>query len=372
MTTSELVRRLRESGDLRSPGWERAMHAAPRHLFVPDRAWCTPDGGGAPFAIDRSADPERWREAAYADAAIVTQVDDGAGDPASGKGAWTSSLSAPGAVVSFLELLAPRDHDRVLEIGTGTGWTAALLSSRLGARRVTSVEVDERVAERAAANLREAGFAPDLVVGDGEKGVPARAPFDRVHVTCGVTVLPPSWIEQTRPGGVLLFPWMPSFGDGHKARLTVTGDGRAVGGFHGSADYMMLRSQRSPGFGDLDRDGEESRTRLAPRTVAGDSSGADVAIAGMLPDVLGDERIVRERPSLVLVDEAGTSWARCSYRVGADDFPVVQGGERRLWDEVEAAYLRWVGWGSPGRDRFGLVAGPEGQRVWFDRPSNVI
>ncbi|MEU6744660.1 methyltransferase domain-containing protein [Spirillospora sp. NPDC046719] len=372
MTTSELVRRLRESGDLRSPEWERAMHEAPRHLFVPDRAWCTPDGAGAPFAIDRSADPERWREAAYADAAIVTQVDDGAGDPASGQGAWTSSLSAPGAVVSFLELLAPRDHDRVLEIGTGTGWTAALLSSRLGARRVTSVEVDERVAERAAANLREAAFAPDLVVGDGEKGVPARAPFDRVHVTCAVTVLPASWIEQTRPGGVILFPWMPSLGDGHKARLTVTGDGRAIGRFHGSADYMMLRSQRSPGFGDLDRDGEESRTRLDPRTVDGDSSRAGIAIAGMLPDVLGDERIVRGRPSLVLVDGAGTSWARCSYRLGADDFLVVQGGERRLWDEVEAAYLRWVGWGSPGRDRFGLVAGPEGQRVWLDRPSNVI
>ncbi|MGI5325290.1 methyltransferase domain-containing protein [Actinomadura nitritigenes] len=367
MTTSELVRRLRENGDLRSPEWERAMGAAPRHLFVPDRAWCTPDG--APFAIDRFADPERWREAAYADAAIVTQVDDGAGDPASGRGARTSSLSAPGVVVSFLELLAPRDHDRVLEIGTGTGWTAALLSSRLGAGRVTSVEVDERVAETAAANLREAGFAPDLVIGDGEKGVPARAPFDRVHVTCGVTALPLSWVEQTRPGGMILFPWMPSFGDGHKARLTVTGDGHAIGRFHGSADYMMLRSQRSPGFGDLDRDGEETRTRLDPRTVTGDS---DVAIAGMLPDVLGAERIVRGRPGLVLVDEAGTSWARCSYRAGADDFPVVQGGERRLWDEVEAAYLRWVGWGSPGRDRFGLVAGVEGQRVWLDRPSNVI
>ncbi|WP_307800847.1 methyltransferase domain-containing protein [Actinomadura violacea] len=368
MTTSELVRLLRESGDLRSPEWERAMYAVPRHLFVPDRAWCVPDGAGAPYRIDRFADPERWREAAYADVAIVTQVDDGAGDPASGEGASTSSLSAPGAVVSFLELLAPRDHDRVLEIGTGTGWTAALLSSRLGDRRVTSVEVDDRVAERAAVNLREAGFAPGLVVGDGEKGVPERAPFDRVHVTCGVTVLPLSWIEQTRPGGVVLFPWMPSFGDGRKARLTVTGDGRAIGRFHGPADYMMLRSQRSPGFGDLERDGEETRTRLDPRTVA----GADIAIAGMLPDVLGAERVVQGLTCLVLADEAGTSWARCSHRAGADDFPVVQGGERRLWDEVEAAYLRWVGWGCPGRDRFGLVVGSEGQRVWLDRPSNTM
>ena len=165
---------------------------------------------------------------------------------------------------------------------------------------------------------------------------------------------------------------MPSFGDGHKARLTVTGDGRAIGRFHGSANYMMLRSQRSPGFGDLDRDGDESRTRLDPRTVTGDSYGADVAIAGMLPDVLGAERVVGGRPGLVLADEASTSWARCSHRPGADDFPVVQGGERRLWDEVEAAYLRWVEWGSPGRGQFGLVAGPEGQRVWLDRPSNVI
>lgn len=142
----------------------------------------------------------------YADAAVVTQVCDGDGDPATGQGPWTSSLSAPGAVAAFLELLAPRDHDRVLEIGTGTGWTAALLSARLGAGCVTSIEVDEAVAKQAAANLVAAGPIPALVTGDGAEGAPDSAPYDRVHVTCGVTTVPYAWVEQTRPGGVLVLP----------------------------------------------------------------------------------------------------------------------------------------------------------------------
>lgn len=62
-------------------------------------------------------------------------------------------------------------------------------------------------------------------------------------------------------------------------------------------------------------------------------------------------------------------WARC--QVGPAEHLVVQGGRRRLWDEVEDSCLRWVEWGSPGRDRFGLTVGRE-QHVWLDRPSNVI
>jgi protein-L-isoaspartate(D-aspartate) O-methyltransferase len=308
----------------------------------------------------------------YADAAVITQVRDGGGDPATGEGPWTSSLSAPGAVASFLELLAPRDHDRVLEIGTGTGWTAGLLSARLGAGCVTSIEVDEAVAKQAAANLEKAGLFPVLLTGDGAEGAPEGAPYDRVHVTCGVTTVPYAWVEQTRPGGVIVLPWMPEFADGHKARLTVTGDGRAIGRLHGTVAYMMLRAQRGAGVPEPG-DGTESATKLDPRTVTGDSYGADVAIAGMLPDVLGAERTTADgRFVLVLADTAGTSTASCEHRPGAREHLVRQSGPRRLWDEVADAYLRWVGWGSPGRERFGLTVGPDGQQVWRDDPVNVL
>jgi protein-L-isoaspartate O-methyltransferase len=369
-----LADRLTVAGDLTRPEWRRALLAAPRHLFAPARGWCAPEGAErTPHPIDRAADPDGWWDAVYADAAIITQVNDGDGDPATGQGRWTSSLSAPGAVAAFLELLAPRDHDRVLEIGTGTGWTAALLSARLGAACVTSIEVDERVAERAAANLEAAGFAPKLVVGDGSAGRPDGAPYDRVHVTCGVTTVPYAWVRQTRPGGVIVLPWMPEFGDGHKVRLTTTDDGRAIGRMHGAASYMMLRSQRGGGFPPMDSGGERSATQLDPRTITGDSYGADVAIAGMLPDVLGAERVTEDgRFALVLADTAGTAWARCEHRPGADSHVVAQDGDRRVWDEVSAAYLRWVAWGRPGRDRFGFTVRPEGQQIWLDDPANVI
>ncbi|GAA3508082.1 methyltransferase domain-containing protein [Actinomadura keratinilytica] len=374
-----LADRLSAAGDLTRPEWRDALHAVPRHLFVPNRAWCVPDGPAevAGHAIDRDADPRGWWDAAYADAAIITQVADGDGDPATGEGAWTSSLSAPGAVTAFLELLYPLDGHRVLEIGTGTGWTAALLSARLGDEHVTTIEVDPAVAEQAAANLRTAGYKPRLIIGDGADGAPDGAPYDRVHVSCGVTTVPYAWVQQTRPGGVIVLPWMPEWQGGHKVRLAAVGDGRAIGRFHGSASYMMLRAQRSTGLHVPDDPAaapgaEETVTLLDPRSVVGDSYGADVAIAGMLPDVMGDAHRDGDGWCLLLADTAGTSWARCRHRPGAREHLVHQAGPRRLWDEVADAYLRWVGWGSPPRSRFGLTVDTTGQHIWRDDPGNIV
>ncbi|WP_329519773.1 methyltransferase domain-containing protein [Spirillospora sp. NBC_01491] len=342
-------------GDLAGADVRRALHAAPRHLFAPARGWCAPDGPGERHVIDRDADPDGWWAGVYADASIVTQAADGAGDPAAGVDEATSSLSAPGAVVAFLELLGVRAGDRVLEIGTGTGWTAALLTT-LGAE-VTTVEVDPRLAETAARNLDAAGVGARLVGGDGAAGEPGGAPYDRVHVTCGVTTVPYAWVQQTRPGGRIVLPWMPEFGDGHKVRLTVTGDGRAIGRLHGAADFMVLRAQRTVLPGAPDGEVVESVTRLDPRVVA----HAGVAVAADVPDVMGGERDEGGDRWLVLADAAGTSWARC--RVGAGEHAVSQAGPRRLWDEVAAACLRWIERGRPGRSRFGMTVGPEGQDV---------
>ncbi|SEG87848.1 protein-L-isoaspartate(D-aspartate) O-methyltransferase [Thermomonospora echinospora] len=364
--------RLAAAGYLTRPQWRQAMRAVPRHLFAPGRAWCVPDGPGDAYGIDADADPARWWEAVYSDAAVIIQVDDGRGDPGTGDGAWTSSLSAPGAVAAFLELLAPRDHDRVLEIGTGPGWTAGLLSERLGAGNVVSIEVDPAVADLAAANLHAAGYEPTLVAGDGADGWADGAPYDAVHVTCGVTTVPYTWVEQTRPGGTIVLPWMPEYIGGYKVRLTV-GDGRATGRFHGPASYMMLRSQRGGPLTEPDHGIEEEGTRVDPRAVTGDSYGADIAITAMLPDVAAVEDATGDgRYALVLADTVGTSWARVEHRPGRREHLVRHAGPRPLWDEVTDAYLRWVGWGSPGRDRFGLTVDPHGQVVWRDDPANVI
>ncbi|MEU4230750.1 methyltransferase domain-containing protein [Nonomuraea sp. NPDC026600] len=239
-----MVNALASNGELTDEAWRTALLAVPRHLFVPAVAWAEPDDAPG-YLIDRESNPDAWLKAAYADHAIITQFDDGATEISKGPGRYTSSLSAPGVVLDFLELLGSDTNDRVLEVGAGPGWTAGLLSHRVGEGCVTSIEIDEEVFSTAVGNLREVGHRPHLVRGDGERGWPRGAPYDRVHVTCGVFEVPYEWVRQTRPGGVIVLPWMPRYEPGYQLRLSVGPHGTASGNFTEYAGYMLLRSQRA-------------------------------------------------------------------------------------------------------------------------------
>ncbi|WP_242890956.1 protein-L-isoaspartate(D-aspartate) O-methyltransferase [Actinomadura litoris] len=367
----ELADQLAASGRLSDPAWRAALHAVPRHLFAPPLAWVQ-GGDGSDRLMDRAVDEEAWLEAVYSDASIAVQFDDGATPLEAGGENHTSSLSAPGVVIAFLELLGPMAHHRVLEIGTGTGWTAGLLAARVGDENVTSVEIDGALSASVGGNLKAAGRSPRLIVADGADGWPAAAPYDRAHVTCGVREVPYAWVEQTRPGGRVVFPWVPGFGYGHKVRLTVTADGRAIGGFCGNAGYMMLRSQRFEHYAPtIDAEGEPSTTRLDPHTVTGDSYGCDVA--ALVPGLAAVEEETGEGGVRLHLRDPEGSWALADYEPGHDDHLVLQAGPRRLWTEVETAYLRWVSWGGPDRDRFGItITPPRGQNIWLNSPDNPI
>ncbi|MFI0444621.1 methyltransferase domain-containing protein [Actinomadura sp. 6N118] len=385
MTTEERVEGLAEllvtTGRLTDPLWREGLRAVPRHLFVPETAWAVPDRPRYEgFAIDRRADPQTWWNAVYTDTAIAIQLDDGAGDPLSGTGTWTSSCSAPGIVVTFLQELGALDHHRVLEIGTGTGWTAGLLTWRLGPGNVTSVEIDETLAAQAAENLGAAGLAPQLIVGDGVVGFADGAPYDRVHVTCGVERVPHAWVEQCRPGASIVLPWSPGWGIGHLAQLTVTGDGTALGHLTGPAGFMMLRSQRRP-FGGPERAVEQSKkaevstARLDPRSVMAQAPGAEVAIAALVPNVRSHLEAAPDGSYRIWAVESrgdDPSWACADFEPGRTDRAVRQYGARRLWDEVENAYLQWVTWGSPPRERFGLTVDATAQQIWLDDPHRIV
>jgi protein-L-isoaspartate(D-aspartate) O-methyltransferase len=372
VTPEELRGRLADQLDELDSTWRAAYDAVPRHLFAPARGWIKPDGVEETdgYPVDRDVDPAAWWEAVYSDSAVITQIDDGEGDPVTGQGSYTSSMSSPGAVFSSLRHLYPHDGHRVLEVGTGTGWTAGLLSARLGAACVTSIEVDPAVAEQAAKNLSGAGYQPHLVVGDGGDGWPDGAPYDRVHVTCGVRTVPWSWVWQTRPGGVIVAPWNPGWIYGHLLRLVV-GHDHAVGRLVTSAGYMMMRSQRHPR---PRRDGtrpEQSTTSLDPRTILWDGYGADIAITALVPGVVSRSSSENGRLELRMWDGEG-SWASTAYEPGCRDYEVLTHGPRRLWDEVADAYLTWVGWGRPDRGRFGITVTPKDQQVWLDFPDKVI
>lgn len=360
--------------------WLPAYRRVPRHLFVPDVIW--PGRAGMNRQDDRvirSEEPDVWWRAVYTDAPITTQWDDGAyTGPGKGK-IPTCSNSMPTMVFSMLDALSVEDGDRVLEIGTGTGWNAALLCHRVGPENVVTVEVDQANAKEARERIQRAGFHPACVVGDGAEGYPQGAPYDRVIATCSVGSVPRAWIEQTRPGGVIVTPWGPTYGGEAVARLVVGDDGTASGHFVGSSAFMRLRAQRVRrthvreylGGRKWPADGVRSITKLSPDDV-GDwvvmfAMGVQVPEAFPWMESYDDGSY-----TLWLRDTAVTSWATADYEKDRTEFEVYQSGPRKLWDEVETAYRWWEEQGRPGFERFGLTVDGDGERVWLDSPDKPV
>jgi protein-L-isoaspartate(D-aspartate) O-methyltransferase len=146
-----------------------AMRSVPRHEFVPDEQ----------------------RPYAYQDTPLPI-----------GQG---QTISQPAVVAFMTELVRPRPGLRVLEVGTGSGYQAAVLAA--AGARVWSVEIFRGLADEARARLARLGYgAVKVRHGDGYAGWPEAAPFDAVVVTAGADAIPPALIEQLGPGGRLVMP----------------------------------------------------------------------------------------------------------------------------------------------------------------------
>jgi protein-L-isoaspartate(D-aspartate) O-methyltransferase len=167
-----------------------AMRKVPRHLFVPD---------------------ERV-DSAYADRPLPI----GCGQ----------TISQPYMVAVMTEALALEGHENVLEIGTGSGYQAAILAEI--ADHVVSLERQPDLAGAAAETLKDLGYVNvEILVGDGSKGYPERAPYDGIVVTAGAPDMPHVLIEQLADGGRLVIPVGNSF---HQTltRVTRRGDAREI------------------------------------------------------------------------------------------------------------------------------------------------
>ncbi|MEM2874490.1 MAG: protein-L-isoaspartate(D-aspartate) O-methyltransferase [Candidatus Hadarchaeales archaeon] len=168
----DLVQNLVRWGYLRSPHLIAAFRRVPRHEFV----------------------PKNMRKYAYSDQPLPV-----------GHG---QTISAPSMIAIMMESLEVDRNQRVLEIGTGSGYNAALLAEVVGSGgRVVSVERIRELADRASENLRKTGYGwVEVVVGDGTCGHEEGAPWDRILVTACAPRIPEPLIQQLAEGGRLGAP----------------------------------------------------------------------------------------------------------------------------------------------------------------------
>lgn len=361
--------------------WRAAFLAVPRHCFLPPRFWVDNEHG-EPRPVNYEDDPDQWLAWAYRNVPILIQFDDGRTTwPDTGGELCTSSASKPDLVLKMLASLIVDVGQRVLEIGTGTGYNAALMAARLGTPNVTTVEIDPGLAEAAQIALKDAGFPVTVITGDGTAGHSAGAPYDRVIATVAVRVgeLPYAWVAQTRPGGVIVTPMRTDFGGAVAlVRLTVGEDGTATGQPIGRVGFMAVRSQRTPEW-TVDRldpddpDAELSTTTLKPWRVA-ESHDVRWAIGTRVPSCVWEHHPPdedRDHHLLWLLDPSGGSWAVARYDGSPGPRQIRQQGTRRLWDEVEAAFRSWAAAGKPPIDSSWITISSTTQRVEPTRPQAV-
>ncbi|MEV8376743.1 methyltransferase domain-containing protein [Kribbella sp. NPDC056861] len=322
----KLVSELVANGYITDPRWQAAFSAVPRHLFVP--RFYRGDEQGTSIVDSTSGD--QWLSAVYSDIHLVTTED------------VRSSSTAPSLMAGMLQALELSGDERVLEIGTGTGYNAALLSERLGSGQVVSVDIDPELVAQARSRLDAAGYRPLAVVADGVNGYPDAGPYDAVIATCRLDYVPVAWLQQLQPGGVIVTP----LGAG-VAVVRKSGPREATGEFLPiSAYFMPMRHQPEPAVvGDaiqvaLNGIGDSREYRFDASIYRDDEARFWLDLTN--PDI----RAMTVGGVSVVVRPDG-SWARLA------DGLVVQGGGGAVWDDVEAVHGEWLAAGRPAREHTG-------------------
>ncbi|MCG5217569.1 methyltransferase domain-containing protein [Streptosporangium soli] len=288
-------------------------------------------------------------QAAYDDQTLITKVGSVHADHAQigdhSSGRPTSSSTLPGLVVRMLRHLEVNDGATVLDVATGSGYSTALLSHRLGESQVTSIDIDPYLTEMASERLTAIGLHPEISTCDA--GGPLPGTYDRIVSMVSVRPIPASWLTALRPGGRLVTVIS-------NTSLIITAnkteDGGAVGRVEWDramfmptrtgADYPPSRDDLLAGL--REQDGEQIALGRYPMVNVSDAWDLSSMLEVVAPHIEHHYRESSEDGSQTawMVHSDG-SWARASSKW--DELPVVhQGGPRRLWDILDDLRHYWL------------------------------
>ena len=361
MYARELAAELVAAGDVRDPIWHAVLAGVPRHVLVPRFHLQREDGS---WRAVEATDPTYW-PGVYANQTLITALIE-VRTAAGRQYVPASSSTEPSLMVGMLELLDLREEHRVLEIGTGTGYNCALLSHRLGDRQVYSLDLRPELVELARKRLAAAGYRPTLAARDGAIGFAEHAPYDRIVATCAVPAIPPAWLDQLTPGGLLIADIQGSLYAGNLVLLRGAGGGRATGTFcPGWAGFMPMRhTLAAPDLAPPPRVAEDPAVRpteLGPDLLA-DPLGMFLA---QLHLPAGTVQRMVPRPGEGLVRQLTApdgSWCELPENGAV----VGEAGPVRLWERVEAGVAWWRRAGQPDWPRFAYHAEGASQRIVYD------
>ncbi len=313
-----MVSELVDTGAITDDAWCQAFTAVPRHILVP-RFYRTNDR-----AVIDSANPDdaaTWLEAVYSNKTLVTQI-----TPTD----VTSSGTMPGLLAKMLTAIRINTGDNALQVGTGTGYTAALLCERIGSNKVTTVDIDPDLSNDARTRLDHVGYTPTVVTGNGAQGYAPNAPYDAILATCALRRIPADWLAQAVPGARIVAPLATGL-----IALDVTGPDHASGRFLTPGGFFMslrdTNQQDKPTTPTHGTRRDPRPTELGPlQTYYEDHLRFLLTVA--LPDVSTSQH-GPALDDLTISDSAGST-ARLDHTDNGA-FLVTETGPRALWNEVE-------------------------------------
>jgi len=371
-----LVAQLIAGGDLRTPAWRDAVLAIPRHEFIPRYYLQDTSTRPSRWVLHKPDDTDsiqQWLELVYSPTTIITDVADFADR---GVQIPVCSSTKPDLMIRMLETLDITDGMRVLEIGTGTGYNAALLAQRLGDQGVCSIDIDPALVQAARDRLARLGYHPTVVTGDGAAGLPDQAPFDRIIATCALSAIPSAWIHQLRPGAQVLVHLTGPLGAGNLTALH-RGEQPVL---HGRflpwwGCFMRRRTTAGPTTGSPRPTPTTHSPTTRTTTLNPTELDGGFAFLAQLHLPVGVFRSIRladdDQTPLTYLAAPDGSWCEITRHADAHGrYTLREAGPLPLWAAIETAWSQWAQLGAPACHEFGLTITPTRHHIWHRDPAN--